>query len=90
MATENMHNSMNDFRESIEALLQSICGPKLYGDMKKFAVVHPFIFAAAASICLFSSVPLLFFLGFAVVTLFIALICFLCIEGMFRNYILTL
>ena len=80
---EDMHNSLNDMRENFEAFLQSVCGPKWYGDAKNFALRHPFIFMAIFSICVFSSVPLLFFLGFAVITLFIALICFLCIEGMF-------
>lgn len=81
--TEDMHNSLNDMRETFEALLQSVFGPKIYGDAKNFALRHPFISMAIFSICVFSSVPLLFFLGFAVITLFIALICFLCIEGMF-------
>ncbi|KFM81816.1 hypothetical protein X975_11921, partial [Stegodyphus mimosarum] len=81
MTVGEINNQINILFTNTENLVQSIVGKKLYGDVKYFAVCHPFIFTAIFAVSVFSSVPLLFFLGFVVITLFIAFICFLCIEG---------
>ncbi|XP_035206514.1 lipid droplet assembly factor 1-like isoform X2 [Stegodyphus dumicola] len=81
MTVGEINNQINILFTNTENLVQSIIGKKLYGDVKSFAACHPFIFTAIFAVGIFSSVPLLFFLGFVVITLFIAFICFLCIEG---------
>ncbi|KAG8192936.1 hypothetical protein JTE90_028060 [Oedothorax gibbosus] len=81
MSIEDINYQLNSLFTTAENLLQSVCGHKNYIEIKKFALHHPFLLTAIVAISIFSALPLLFFVGFTAVTLFISLICFLCIEG---------
>ncbi|GFS29537.1 uncharacterized protein NPIL_163421 [Nephila pilipes] len=81
MAMEEMNQQLNNLCNSLDTVLQNICGPQYSNDLKKFATNHPFILTGIIAVGMFSAIPFLCFLGFTFVTLFIALLCFLCIEG---------
>ncbi|KAF8778330.1 hypothetical protein HNY73_015061 [Argiope bruennichi] len=78
---EEINYQLNVLCKSLDAILQNIFGTKYYSDLKYFATRHPFVLTGVISVSIFSAIPFLFFLGFTFVTLFIALLCFLCIEG---------
>ncbi|GIZ05009.1 uncharacterized protein CEXT_740451 [Caerostris extrusa] len=81
MSMEEINYQLHSLGKSFDVILQNIFGQKYYSDLKYFAVSHPFILTGVISVSLFSAIPFLFFLGFTIITLFIALLCFLCIEG---------
>ncbi|GBL93669.1 hypothetical protein AVEN_25655-1 [Araneus ventricosus] len=81
MAMEEINYQLNVLCKSLDAILQNVFGAKYYSDLKYFATRHPFVLTGIISVSIFSAIPFLFFLGFTFITLFIALLCFLCIEG---------
>lgn len=81
MAFVEIKSQLNAFLASFEDLMESIFGPKFYGNAKQFSLSHPFLFTAITLITLLSLIPVLIFLGFATFTFLVSFICFLCIEG---------
>ncbi|GFR17925.1 hypothetical protein TNCT_385811 [Trichonephila clavata] len=81
IAMEEIYQQLAAICRYGDNVLKNICGPQYSDELKRFSTKHPLVFTGVVSIGMFSAFPLLCFLGFTFMTLFVALLFFLCIEG---------